>query len=98
MSFCPPPSKTNLSKPLYKFCNILILGRTWPDRTKKFAGVAGNFGLFDTSSRQHPDVLVNNEDSKIASEFISFVMNVVSSMEFLSDFLVQCTFSILPIR
>ena len=39
---------------------------------KKFAGGAGNFGLVDTSSRQHPDVLVNIEDSKIASEFISF--------------------------
>ena len=65
----PPP---NIIKPLYKFCNILILGRTWPSRTKKFAGGARNFGLVDTFSRQHPDVLVNIQDSKIASEFISF--------------------------
>ena len=78
-----PPPKT-LFKPMYKFCNILILGGAWPGRTKNFAGSAGNFGFVDTSSRQHPDVLVNIEDSKIASEFISFrdePMNVASSME-----------------
>ena len=74
---------------MYKFCNILVLvlGRAWPGRTKKFAGSAGNFGFVDTSSRQHPDVLVNIEDSKIAFEFISFRDDVASSMELLSDFL-----------
>ena len=73
---------------MYKFCNILILGGAWPGRTKKFAGGAGNFDFVDTSSRQHPDVLVNIEDSKIASEFIiiSFRDDVASSMELLSDF------------
>ena len=69
MRFCPPP-KTKIFKPLYKFCNILIPGQAGPN--KKFAGRAGNFGPVDTSSRQHPDVLVNIEDSEIASEFISF--------------------------
>ena len=34
----------------------------------------------------HPDVLVNIEDSKIASEFISFRDDVASSMELLSYF------------
>ena len=81
-----PPPKTRF-KPMYKFCNILILGGAWPGRTKKFAGGAGNFGFVDTSSRQHPDVLVNIEDSKIVSEFISFRDDVASSMELLSDFL-----------
>ena len=81
-----PPPKT-LFKPMYKFCNILILGGAWPGRTKKFAGGAKNFGFVDTSSRQHPDVLVNIEDSKIASEYISFRDDVASSMELLSDFL-----------
>ena len=56
---------------MYKFCNILIPGRAGPNKTQ-FTGRAGNFGPVDTSSRQHPDVLVNIEDSKIASEFISF--------------------------
>ena len=70
MSFCPPPKEKYLI--FYKFCNILIPGRAGPGRTKQFAGRAGNFGLVDTSSRQHPDVLVNIQDSKIASEFISF--------------------------
>ena len=81
-----PPSKT-LFKPMYKFCNILILGGAWPGRTNQIAGGAGNFGFVDTSSRQHPDVLVNIEDGKIASEFISFRDDVASSMELLSDFL-----------
>ena len=43
-------------------------------------------GCTTASSRQHPDVLVNIEDSKIASEFISFRDDVASSMELLSDF------------
>ena len=81
-----PPPKT-LFKPVYKFCNILILGGAWPGQTKKFSGGAGNFRFVDTSSRQHPDVLVNIEHSKIASEFISFRDDVASSMELLSDFL-----------
>ena len=80
------PPKT-LFKPMYKFCNILILGGAWLGRSKQFAGGAGNFGFVDTSSRQHQDVLVNIEDSKIASEFISFPDDVASSMELLSDFL-----------
>ena len=51
--------------------------------------------LVDTSStnRQHPVVLVNIEDSKIASEFISFrneLLNVASSMELLCDFQISC--------
>ena len=66
---------------MYKFCNILILGGDWLGRTKKFAGSANNFGFVDTSSRQHPDVLGNIEDSKIASEFINFRDVVASSME-----------------
>ena len=77
---------------MYKLSNILILGGAWPGRTKQFAGGGKNFGFVDTSSRQHPDVLVNIEDSKIASEFISFRDDVTSSMELLSDcfkFLVQ---------
>ena len=71
---------------MYKFCNILILGGAWPGRTKKFAGGTENFGFVDISSRQHPDVLVNIEDSKIASEFISFRDDVAFAMEVLSDF------------
>ena len=66
---------------MYKFCNIFILGEAWPGRIKKFAGGVGNFGFVDTSSRQHPDVLVNIEDNKIASEFISVRDDVASSME-----------------
>ena len=68
-------------------------------KNKKCAGGAGNFGLvdcLDTSSRQHPDVLVNIEDSKIAFEFINFrdeLMNVASSMELLSDFQIACAVS-----
>ena len=57
-------SPPHIIKTLYKFCNILILGRTWRG--------ARNFGLVDTFTRQHPDVFINIEDSKIASEFISF--------------------------
>ena len=72
---------------MYKFCNLLILGGAWSGRTKQFACGAGNFGFVDTSSRQHPDVLVNIEDSKIVSEFISFRDDVASSMKLLSDFL-----------
>ena len=70
MSFCPPPQKKTF-KPVYKFCNILIPGRA---EQKQIVGRAVNFGPVDTSStnRQHPVVLVNIEDSKIASEFISF--------------------------
>ena len=76
---------------MYKFCNILILGGAWSDRTKQFAGGAWNFGFVDTSSRQHPDVLVNIKYSKIASEFISFRDDVASSMKLLSDFfLISC--------
>ena len=80
---------------MYKFCNILIPGRA---EQEKFAGRAGNFGPVDTSStnRQHPVVLVNIEDSKIASEFISFrdeLMNVASSMELSSDFQISCAVS-----
>ena len=43
MSFCLPQK---IFKPLYKFCNILILGRAGSN--KNFAGQAGNFGLVDT--------------------------------------------------
>ena len=70
---------------MYKFC--INSGRGLAGPNKKFAGGAGNFGFVDTSGRQHPDVLVNIEDSKIASEFISFRDDVASSMELLSDFL-----------
>ena len=41
-------------------------------------------------------MLFNIEDSKIASEFISFrdkLMNVASSMELLSDFQISCAVS-----
>ena len=80
---------------MYKFYNILIPGRA---EQNKFAGRAGNFGPIDTSStnRQHPVVLVNIEDSKIASEFITFrdeLLNVASSMELLSDFQISCAVS-----
>ena len=91
MRFCPSLQK--IFKPLYKFCNILI-----PSQQTKFADRAGNFGPADTSStnRQHPDVLVNIEDSKIVSEFISFrdeLVNVASSMELLNDFQISCAVS-----
>ena len=43
--------------------------------------------------RQHPDVLVNIQDSKIASELLVFLMNVPSSMELLSDFQISCAVS-----
>ena len=93
MSFCPPPQ--NIFKPVYKFCNILIPGRA---EQNKFAGRDGNFGPADTSStnRQHPVVLVNIENSKIAFEFISFhdeLLNVASSLELLSDFQISCAVS-----
>ena len=79
MSFCPP-----LQSKFKQFSGPGLAGQN-----KKYAGGAGNFGLVDTSSRQHPDVLVNIEDSKIASEFISFrddLINVAYSLELLSDF------------
>ena len=91
MSFCPPPPKKKMFELLYKFLYILIPGQAGPN--KKFTGRAGNFGPVDTSSRQHPDVLVNIEDSKIVLNLVIFVMNVASSMELLSDFQISCAVS-----
>ena len=69
---------------MYKFCNILILGGAWPGRTKHLRAVPEISVLLTPLVDSIQMLLVNIEDSKIASEFISD--DVASSMKLLSDF------------